>query len=288
MNIEELIKLADMLDSNGESDAAGEIDDLIKAAGPEVLPEDPTEEDTVLTEPEPALPGEYDESESETMTMEPASEEPSELNQDSLRQAMDSFLESPRRFENVHRLKQMIDEYVLQAVPKEASVAGAFQKLAGMADELDAAGYREAADKIDGFLSKHASDANDGISKQAIGSDQDKRYDDRYHHSLLVREPKRDDERVDREGGNIPEPGPMSLSGRNCPDHIGAQLSRVREGVYQCSMTGHMLDWTNGWDDSDGNKHGGGSISNQTGFESDMGVGHRVFDTRSTALNKIH
>jgi hypothetical protein len=163
MNIEELIKLADLLDSHGEHDAANKIDGLIKAIGED---EDYSEDPTMKMTNEPTMkdPGEYGETMKdpgeygETMTMEPEREGPTE---DELDQAYRDFRQSPRRFENVHRLKKMIDKYVGEFAEEDVSESSAslnvvFEKLAKVADSLDSVGARDEANMIDSFINKHA------------------------------------------------------------------------------------------------------------------------------------
>lgn len=412
MNKEELIKLADILDARGEHEAASKIDTYLRSqaadepGGDIEPPQEYEDDDTDVVHADPTMSGTIPgaEGEQETMTMEPQ-EEAHDVSEDSLRGALDKFLESPRRFENVHQLKQMIDNYVLKAVPKEAGIQDVFQKLAGIADELDSEGLGDAANLIDGFLDKYAAEpvdvggtgllmdpeeyqagqeelpesqpvsedderllqstqdefrmimeriheltakffenpsdkalmqelqrsiddyrreveqyaelyhdihggagpvvasTNSSISKRADDvvdwkeeddTEQSKRYDDRHHHNLQVREPKRDQERVDREGRkehHVSTQKPVeatALSSRYCPDHIGTQMGRVGPGSYQCPLDGQVYNWETGWTDFDGNQHPGGSVAAQTPDSTGYAIPHRVFDSRDKALNVVN
>lgn len=367
MHTDELIKLADLLDSQGEHEAASKIDNYLRKRAEEgeaeVVPEDPTE---TPEEPESPLPGQAD----EVVPVEEPVLEESGVTEEALRSALDSFLESPQSFESVNQLKQMIDDFVLQA-PKEASLNGVFGKLAGIADTLDTEGYADAADLIDGFLDKYAEDievapglmmrpeefeaakedlpekceaekdalaqafekfvadpsdmneravfdfmkqykdahaekepavasAKHTISKRALDLErheeadtkQSNRYDDEYHHNLQVREPKSDNERVDREGRKVPPKYPStnatSLSTRYCPDHIGEQMACIGPSTYQCPLCNQIFNWETGWTDFDGNEHPGGSVAAQTPESTDYGVPHRVFDSREKVLNVVN
>lgn len=399
MNIEKLIKLADLLDMHEEHAAAEEIDAYIRKCAEdypehpdapdgdtEILPEDPTMKD--VEDEEAPLPGEYESEQEETIEM------PSESDMsggDELKSTFERFLESPRRFENVHQLKQMIDDYVLSAVPKEASLKDVFAKLAGIADNLDTDGQPDAANMIDGFLDKYAADYPDdepalgpGVQEEMGGleeeleqfdapeqqgqdtseaanriedkiidlrnelhqmsrylpeelnamseelgetldrymlsieehmskkeasmssllsklgtdverkeeadTEQSKRYDDRHHHNLQVREPKRDQERADKEHSvSTYKPHEGSLSTRYCPNHIGDQLSRVGPGSFQCSRDGEIFNWEMGYTTFDGVQVPGGSIAGQTPSETNYGgVPNRIFDSRDKVLNTVN
>lgn len=75
----------------------------------------------------------------------------------------------------------------------------------------------------------------------------------------------------------------VSLSGRTCFDHPGAPLIRVGENVWECSLDHKHYDFTAGFTTLNGNRVGGGDVSNQTHLTHDVG-GHTVFDTREQRL----
>lgn len=301
MTIEELIKLADLLDSQGEHEAANEVDKLIaEAAG--ATPWDEGDDPTMKMEDEPTMkelgvgeilePGEYESEHKETMTMEPTGPEVQGV--DALKAAFDAFLESPRRFENVHKLKKLMDDYILANVPdKSASLGEVFEKLADVADSLDKAGALDEANMIDSFIEKHAEDYDEDRKEEA-DTEQSKRYDSKHHHNLQVREPKRDQERVDREGRKehhvktYKSVEATSLQTRYCPEHIGTQMGRVGEATYQCPLDGQVFNWEAGWTDFDGNQHPGGSVAAQTPDSTGYAIPHRIFDSREKVLNVVN
>jgi hypothetical protein len=72
------------------------------------------------------------------------------------------------------------------------------------------------------------------------------------------------------------------LSARTCPDHAGAQMSRVGEHQFQCSLDKKVYNYEAGYTTEKGEKVPGGSVA----FQTDMDVEpHNMFDTRETRLN---
>lgn len=247
MKIEQLIKLADFLDSKGEFDAASEIDDLIQKHAVETVSNT------------------ADASDDESMT---------DLSQ--------KILQSLTEIE-----QKMNEQVTVQMSPqkRQAELNVVFQKLARVANELDKTGARKEADMIDEFLSKHA--------KKDLETDQNKGYDSKHNHSLLVREPKKKQERAN-EGGeehsvhNYKQTNTKSLSTRYCPDHIGVTLARVGDCSYQCPLDGQVYNWEIGWKDQDGVQHPGGSVAAQTPDSTGYEAPHRLFDSRDSTINRIN
>ncbi len=247
MKIEQLIKLADFLDSKGEFDAASEIDALIQKHAVEIIPNT------------------ADASENETMA---------DLSQKILK--------------SLTEIEQKMDEQPsipVEPQKRQAELGIVFQKLARVADELDKTGARKEADLIDDFLEKHA--------KKDLETEQDKCYDSKHHHSLLVREPKKKQERAN-EGGEehsvktYKQTNTKSLSTRYCPDHIGVTLARVGDSSYQCPLDGQVYNWEIGWKDQDGVQHPGGSVAAQTPDSTGYEAPHRLFDSRDSVINRIN
>lgn len=174
---------------------------------------------------------------------------------------------------------------------KWASKKALFEKLAGIADRLDKMGATEEAGLVDGFIAKHADDVD---WKDEADTEQSKRYDSKHHHSLQVREPKKDQERVDREGRKTNHVHTQqnveasALSTRYCPDHVGVSTHRVGESTYQCSLDGKVYNYEAGWTDYDGKEHPGGSLAAQTPDSTGYAVPHRIFDSRENILNRIN
>lgn len=72
------------------------------------------------------------------------------------------------------------------------------------------------------------------------------------------------------------------LSTRYCPDHSGAQVARVGEHTWQCSLDKKIYNFDTGFTLSNGNKVPGGDVANQT--QSVTVPAHAVFDTREGRL----
>lgn len=72
------------------------------------------------------------------------------------------------------------------------------------------------------------------------------------------------------------------LSTRTCPDHPGAQISRVGENTWQCAMDKKVYNYDSGYTTLQGNKVPGGNVENQTPNHHEEG--HMVFDTRNSKL----
>jgi hypothetical protein len=159
-----------------------------------------------------------------------------------------------------------------------------------LADRLDKVGAVEEANMIDEFIKNSA----DVKWKEESDTEQAKRYDSKHHHSLQVREPKRDQEKVDREGRKdhhvhtYQETGASALSTRYCPEHIGVTMGRVGPSSYQCPLDGQIYNWETGWTDYNGVKHPGGSVAAQTPDSTGYATPHRIFDSRENILNRIN
>ena len=72
------------------------------------------------------------------------------------------------------------------------------------------------------------------------------------------------------------------LSSRTCPDHPGAQMGRVGDGVWQCEMDKKTYNFQAGYTDHKGNKVPGSDIANQFEKSKDN---HTAFETRDQRLN---
>lgn len=86
---------------------------------------------------------------------------------------------------------------------------------------------------------------------------------------------------------SIKEYRPMEapLSTRTCPDHPGAQISRVGEDTYQCELDKKVYNYKGGFTTMKGNKIPGGDVSAQTQALGDRAIEHMSFDTRESKLN---
>lgn len=76
-----------------------------------------------------------------------------------------------------------------------------------------------------------------------------------------------------------------SLSARTCPDHPGAQMQRVADYTYQCSLDKKVYNYQSGFTTMKGNKVPGTDIAAQTQSLGDRASEHMSFDTRESKLN---
>jgi len=75
-----------------------------------------------------------------------------------------------------------------------------------------------------------------------------------------------------------------SLSTRYCPDHPGAQVSRVADDTYQCVLDKKIYNWKEGFSTMKGNKVSGGDVTNQTQTLGDRVHEQMHFTTRENKL----
>lgn len=74
------------------------------------------------------------------------------------------------------------------------------------------------------------------------------------------------------------------LKTRTCPDHPGAQVARVAEDTWQCSLDKGLYNYESGFTTMNGHVVPGGSIMNQT-IAFDRPSEFVSFDTRESRLN---
>lgn len=93
-----------------------------------------------------------------------------------------------------------------------------------------------------------------------------------------------------KEISKIKEYRPMEspLNTRTCPDHPGAQMARVAEHTYQCSLDKSIYNYETGYTTMKGNNIPGGSVSNQTQSLYDRPNEFTSFETRENKLNPIN
>lgn len=86
---------------------------------------------------------------------------------------------------------------------------------------------------------------------------------------------------------SVKEYRPMEapLSTRTCPDHPGAQMQRIGDTIYQCSLDKKVYNYRGGFTTMKGNKVPGGDVSEQTHSLGDRAFEHMSFDTRESKLN---
>lgn len=75
------------------------------------------------------------------------------------------------------------------------------------------------------------------------------------------------------------------LMTRTCPDHPGAQMARISENTFQCSLDKAVFNYEAGYSTMKGDKVPGGSVMNQT-QDHDRPNEFLSFDSRESRLNK--
>lgn len=76
------------------------------------------------------------------------------------------------------------------------------------------------------------------------------------------------------------------LNTRTCPDHPGAQMSRIAEHTFQCAMDKAIFNYETGYTTMKGSKIPGGDVANQTQALFDRPNEFTSFETRESKLNQ--
>lgn len=76
------------------------------------------------------------------------------------------------------------------------------------------------------------------------------------------------------------------LNTRTCHDHPGAQMARIGDGIYQCSLDKGIYNYQSGFTTMKGNKIPGGDVANQTQSLYDRPNEFTSFDSRESRLNQ--
>ena len=284
--IESLIALADRLDLAGEETEASKIDEMIESmASHSVLK--PEEERKIMKE---------DEKVNKKLEQMPKEDEKPVVKE-----------------EIKHHVKASIPAAALE---KLATIADKLDEIgatdeAGMIDDFLADGKRqnteyllkgiedEITEMLHTFLHTPTDEAQISLSKKleeyvALSRDAkplDKNaaekkvdvYDSKAHHDQQVRKQTPRNEVKEHHVAPYQETKSHALSTRYCPNHIGVSLSRICEGLFQCSIDGEIFNWETGWNEN-GKAVPGGSVSSQTPNSSEYSVPNRIFDSREKAL----
>lgn len=165
-------------------------------------------------------------------------------------------------------------------------------KLAVLANLFDSAGAYATADILDVAAlqirnDRSKSSLEEKLVLRATELDNHKMYikaDVLDMAAYLVKADKKEEEELPpvKPGNEI------SLSTRYCPDHIGVQMSRVDENIYQCPIDGKVYDYTAGYINYQGQKVPGGSVAAQTPTTTSYSTPHRSFNTRENVLNSMN
>lgn len=77
------------------------------------------------------------------------------------------------------------------------------------------------------------------------------------------------------------------LMTRYCPDHNGSSMMRIADRVYQCPLDRKVYNYESGFTTEKGNKIPGGGVENQVPDFGHRYIGHTVFDSRQSSLNRF-
>lgn len=193
--------------------------------------------------------------------------------------------------EAAHVIKKGAAEVdALEPVEPSGLTPESLEILAGMANNLDSKDdpdFRKLASVLDELLLTIATPPNAYKEKLAAS---DARLDDlrkKYQDNAKALE----DVNKIADVRKIIEKSPMieeyrileaPLQSRYCPDHSGAQMSRIGESLWQCSLDKKTYNYETGYQLDDGRKVPGGSVANQN--QNLTPDSHSIFDTREDRL----
>jgi hypothetical protein len=188
-------------------------------------------------------------------------------------------------------LKTAADEVDVIEPPEESKITpDAIESLASLAATFDASGdpeLKKQASVLDELLLSIAAPPNAVSSKKAAedlrmealrAKYQNPRKDLYDTNKLAEVEKGIQNSGMTKEYRILEAP----LSTRSCPDHHGAQIARVGEHTWQCSLDKKIYNFDTGFTLSNGNKVPGGSVAEQTQHLSEPT--HAIFDSREGRL----
>lgn len=158
-------------------------------------------------------------------------------------------------------------------------------KLANLADKLDAMGAHASADILD-IASLRLKKNNQSIEEAFIQTANE--LDENGEHivadivdfAFKIAKSHKNEEKM-----SIKPRALTPLSSRYCPDHIGVQMIRIGENTYQCPLDGKEYDYQSGFINYKGEQVLGGSVTMQTPDSTPFAVPCRVFDSRVNIIN---
>jgi len=188
-------------------------------------------------------------------------------------------------------LKQAAEEVDHMEAPEESAITPeSIEDLASLATAFDATGdpeLKKQASVIDELLLTIAAPPGMVTSKRAA---EDYRLDEL---RKKYEEPRKELHETNKIGDSEKaiEKSQMTknykileapLSTRYCPDHAGAQISRVGEHMWQCELDKKTYNFDTGFELNNGSKVPGGDVAQQT---QTLNVPyHAIFDTREGRL----
>lgn len=188
-------------------------------------------------------------------------------------------------------LKKAADEVDVLEPPSESLITPeAIEETAALAQAFDASGdpqLKKMASVLDELLLTVAAPPNALAQKQAAENDRIEELRKKYqgnreklneYNKIADTEKAIDKSNFTKEYKILEAP----LSSRYCPDHPGAQISRVGEHVWQCELDKKTYNFETGFELNNGDKVPGGDVAEQT-----QGLNipfHSIFDTREGRL----
>lgn len=191
-------------------------------------------------------------------------------------------------------LKQAAQEVESIEPPPESNITPeSIEELANLATALDSSGdpaLKKQASVLDELLLSIAAPPNAYAERKDLQEQRivelKKKYEDprevlRDVNKIADSEKKLDKSNFTKQFKIMEAP----LSTRYCPDHPGAQISRVGEHMWQCDLDKKTYNFETGFTMENGDKVPGGDVSQQT---KGLNVpNHAIFDTREGRLNNF-
>lgn len=208
-----------------------------------------------------------------------------EYDEDCLKVVADSCVEAANALKKAADTVDAIEPAEESKINEES-----IETLASLAEALDATGdpeLQKQASVLDELLLTIAAPPNAVASKLAATNDRLEELKKKYENpnKELNELNKVSDSLKAIEKSNMTKEFrvlEVPLSSRYCPDHPGAQISRVGEHLWQCELDKKTYNYETGFELNNGSKVPGGDVANQT-----QGVNvpyHAIFDTREGRL----
>lgn len=181
------------------------------------------------------------------------------------------------------------EEPVSQITPE------ALEEMAAVAEAFDASGdelLMKQASVLDEILLNFSAPKDWVFSYKKAEDDKLEELKKKYKE---VREHQRETDKV-AEAEKAIKAAPMAkqyrplqheLQTRTCPDHAGAQMARIGENRFQCSLDHKIYDYKEGYTMLSGDKVPPGAVENQSQVIQNTGSG-QIFDSRPERMGLDH
>lgn len=188
--------------------------------------------------------------------------------------AIEDALVTPESLAEMAAIAAEFDKSGDPLLMKQAAVLDEILLTIG-AQKAAAAAARRAQDEEIARLKALAADKEDGGKKDPYTVA--KKFHDKDNHVAEAQAA------IDKVKEYRPMEAPLNT--RTCPDHPGAQMARIAEHTYQCSLDKGIYNYESGYTTMKGNKIPGGDVSNQTQALYDRPNEFTSFETRESKLN---